>query len=104
MTNKLHPGITMHKLTVGGEFAGLLFAVGTVLIFVFGLPALWYFVAFSIAVGVAVAILLRVINTRGEDRRKPLSILIVPQAKREPAAKANSQPRLLHTSPALHSV
>ena len=103
MNNKPHPGITMHKLTVGGEFAGLLFAVGTVLIFVFGLPALWYFVAFSVAFGIGVALLLHVTNVRGEDRRKPLSILTVPHAKPQPAAKREGQPRLLRTAPVIHS-
>ena len=103
MANKPHPGITMHKLTVGGEFAGLVFAVGTVLIFVFGLPALWYFVVFSVAFGVGIALLLHIVNVRREDRRKPLSILAIPQAKPEPPAKREGQPRLLHTAPALRS-
>jgi hypothetical protein len=35
-----HPGITMHKLPVGGGFMGLVFAVGSVAIFLFGIPAL----------------------------------------------------------------
>lgn len=103
MTNKPHPGITMHKLTVGGEFAGLVFAVGTVLIFVFGLPALWYFVAFSLAFGVGIAILLHVLNVGGENRRKPLSILSAPEIKPEPAAKGKIEPRLMHSAPALHT-
>ena len=34
MTNTRHPGITMHKITFGGGFIGLLFAVGSTLIFV----------------------------------------------------------------------
>ena len=44
-----HPGITMHKLSFGGGFVGLLFAAGSALIFVLGFPTLWYFVAFAVA-------------------------------------------------------
>jgi hypothetical protein len=39
-----HRGITMHRLSVGGDFPALVFAVGGVLIFLFAIPALWYVV------------------------------------------------------------
>ncbi|HVN21261.1 MAG TPA: hypothetical protein VMU05_20915, partial [Dongiaceae bacterium] len=74
-----HPGITMHKLSFGGGFIGLLFAVGSALIFVLGFPTLWYFVAFAAALGVGVAFLLKVLHERRSDREKPLSILAVPE-------------------------
>jgi hypothetical protein len=70
-----HPGITMHKLPVGGGFAGLLFAVGSALIFVLGLPSLWYFVAFSAVLGVVIAVIFRLVNSRRSERMKPLSIV-----------------------------
>jgi len=38
-----HRGITMHRLPVGGDFPGLVFAVGSALIFLIALPALWVF-------------------------------------------------------------
>ena len=74
MTEKRHPGITMHKLTFGSGFVGLLFTVGCSLIFVLGFPTLWYFVAFSAALGIAVAITLRASSRRNSERMKPLSI------------------------------
>jgi hypothetical protein len=73
--NDRHPGITMHKLPVGGGFAGLLFAVGSAVIFVLGLPSLWYFVAFSAALGVGIAVIFRLVNSRRSERMKPLSIV-----------------------------
>ncbi len=75
MAEKWHSGITMHKLTVGPGIMGLVFAVGCAAIFVIGLPALWSFVALSGGLGLAVALLLRVIYRHRVDRMKPLSIL-----------------------------
>ncbi len=34
----------MHRLSVGGDFPGLVFAIGSVLIFLLAIPALWYVV------------------------------------------------------------
>jgi hypothetical protein len=75
MTENQHPGINMHKLPVGGGFVGLVFAAGSALIFLLGLPALWYFVVFSAALGLGVALLLRFVNARRADAAKPLSIV-----------------------------
>lgn len=82
MTEKQHPGISMHKLPVGGGFIGLVFAAGSALIFILGLPALWYFVAFSAALGVGVAVLLRATSHRRSDHARPLSILSPSQKPR----------------------
>lgn len=82
MAEKRHPGITMHKLTFGSGFVGLLFTVGCSLIFVLGFPTLWYFVAFSAALGIAVAIGLRASSRRHAERMKPHSIFpAITQAK-----------------------
>jgi len=75
MGEKRHPGITMHKLSFGGGFIGLLFAVGSALIFVLGFPTLWYFVALAFALGVGVAAFLRLTSRRSDDRNQPLSIM-----------------------------
>ncbi|MFZ0733766.1 MAG: hypothetical protein WAM79_15690 [Candidatus Sulfotelmatobacter sp.] len=75
-----HPGITMHQLSFGGGFAGLLFAVGSVLIFVLGFPTLWYFVALALGLGVAIAFLLRAIHHHESLHNKPLSILAPSEA------------------------
>jgi len=55
MAGDRHPGITMHKLPVGGGFIGAVFAIGCSLIFVIGFPTLWYFVALAFGLGIAVA-------------------------------------------------
>lgn len=80
MAEKRHPGITMHKLSFGGGLMGLVFAVGSALIFVLGFPTLWYFVALAAALGVGIAVLLRFFHEGRSDRDKPLSILSVPEA------------------------
>jgi hypothetical protein len=80
MNEKRHPGITMHKLSFGDGFIGLLFAAGSALIFVLGFPTLWYFVALAFALGIAVAMLLRIVSKGQSERNKPLSILAVSEA------------------------
>ena len=57
-----HRGITMHALSVGGNFAGLVFAVGCVLIFVFGLPEARPFAIASVIAGVVGVGLIRLIR------------------------------------------
>jgi hypothetical protein len=84
MTEKPHPGINMHKLSVGGGFMGLLFAVGSALIFVLGFPTLWYFVVLAGVLGVGIAALLRIFSQRRSDRSRPLSILSAPEANTKP--------------------
>ncbi|SRR6266498_355563 len=79
-----HPGITMHKISFGGGFIGLLFAAGSALIFILGFPTLWYFVAFAFGLGVIIAIILQLVSSGRTERNKPLSILVT---------SANSEPR-----------
>ena len=90
----------MHKLPVGGGFVGILFAVGCAAIFIIGLPSLWYFVAFSAGLGVAIAALIRYFQQGREDRNKPLSILTakeIPTSVRKVKARDNGN--FLHFSP-----
>lgn len=68
----------MHKLPVAGGFVGILFAVGSAMIFILGFPALWYFVAFSAGLGAITALIIKTLHQRNSDRNKPLSILAVP--------------------------
>ena len=84
MAEKRHPGITMHKISFGGGFMGLLFAAGSALIFVLGFPTLWYFVALAFALGIGVAVLLRIVSKSRSERNKPLSILAVSAASESP--------------------
>lgn len=92
-----HPGITMHKLSFGGGFIGLVFAVGSALIFVLGFPTLWYFVAFAFGLGVAIAVLLNFVSDRRDERNKPLSITSV-------SATADVQVRGGQKSKTLHRI
>jgi len=75
MTNKPHPGITMHKITFGGGFIGLLFTAGCSLIFLLGFPTLWYFVALSIALGLVIALLFHFTRSGDSHVQEQLSIL-----------------------------
>lgn len=56
--NKRHPGISMHKLPIGGGIAGLVFAVGSMGIFLIGIPALWYFLGLALVLGIGIAVVL----------------------------------------------
>lgn len=101
MSEKRHPGITMHKISFGGGFVGLLFAAGSALVFLLGLPSLWYFVALAFGLGIGIAIFLRMMNSRRTDRSRPLSILTV--VAPEPASKAQKRKFRLHHLPKVAS-
>lgn len=62
-----HRGIDMHRLPVGGDFPGLVFAAGSALIFLIALPALWYLVAGALAVGLVIAAVLQMIHDMRND-------------------------------------
>lgn len=96
-----HPGINMHKLPVGGGFVGILFAIGSAVIFIIGFPTLWYFVALAFAFGIAIAVVLKIASHRLSDRSKPLSILAVAEksARPTPAKAAKNNGNLFHTAP-----
>jgi hypothetical protein len=104
MAEKRHPGITIHKLSFGGGFVGLLFAAGSALIFVLGFPTLWYFVALAFALGAGIALFLRMSSSRLTDRSKPLSILDVPEKSHPHASQKKKQPPLFQILPKLSSV
>jgi len=93
MAENRHPGISMHKLPVGGDFVGLLFAVGSALIFVLGLPTLWYFVAFACVLGVGIAIFLKLVNHHRSQHDKPLSILSAPSEAEGTVSRGTAEGR-----------
>ena len=104
MAEKWHSGISMHKLSVGPGFVGVVFAAGCSLIFLIGLPALWSFVAFSAALGLGIALLLRLISSRQSERMKPLSILQTVEKTKSPAPQDRERQRnLFHVQPVLTS-
>jgi len=84
----------MHKISFGSGFIGLLFAAGSALIFVLGFPTLWYFVALAAALGVGIAVVLRVLHRVRPDRNKPLSIL----TNREPELSKSREKTRWHRS------
>jgi hypothetical protein len=51
-----HPGISVHRITIGGGIMAALFAIGAVLIFVVGLPLGPWFLLASILLGGVVAV------------------------------------------------
>jgi hypothetical protein len=103
MTEKPHPGISMHKLPVGPGFIGLVFTVGCALIFLFGLPQLWCFVAFSAALGIVLAIVFRLISQNRSERVKPISILQSNEPVKQLSNAQGRQSKLLHAAPILYS-
>jgi len=103
MSTDRHSGINMHKLSFGGGFMGLLFSVGSTLIFVLGLPTLWYFVAFAFVLGVAFAIVLRIVSDRRSEHNKPLSIFAVEKTKAPLPTRREKRTNLLRALPNPHS-
>jgi len=61
-TENPHPGIAVHKVPVGADVPGLLFAVGMVFIFLLAVPVLCYVLAAGAVLGIIVALALRVIH------------------------------------------
>jgi hypothetical protein len=54
-----HPGITMHKIPVGGDEMGLVFTIGVIAMILIALPEARSFLALSLPIGVVIAIILR---------------------------------------------
>lgn len=99
MAEKWHSGITMHKVSFGSGFVGLLFAAGSALIFVLGFPTLWYFVALAFALGIAVAAVLRFANNWRTRRNQPLSIVAASDAAPPGSADPGKHRHLLRATP-----
>jgi fatty acid desaturase len=55
--NTRSPQINISKIGVGGNLAGLLFAVSTAAIFLIGLPVLWYVFPAAIVLGGGIAVI-----------------------------------------------
>lgn len=102
MAERKHPGISMHKIPIDGGFIGLVFTVGCALIFLLGLPALWYFVVFSAALGVGLGLVFHLLNRPGSP--KPLSIVSQPQerAASEQISRSENRGTLLQAMPTLY--
>ena len=101
MSENRHPGINMHKLPVGGGFIGLLFAIGSAVIFILGFPTLWYFVALSAGLGVAIALMIRFYHRHSPGRSKPLSILSTETPQPRSRTERQKWHRMFQTLPKL---
>jgi hypothetical protein len=71
-----HRGITMHQLPVAGNIPGLVFAVGSALIFLFAIPALWYVLVAAVVIGLVIAAVLQVLHQERPDETARLSLKI----------------------------
>lgn len=60
----IHPGISIHKIPVAGGAAGLLFVVGSMLVFLLGVPMLRWFFGGAIVFGLAASFALRLAPKR----------------------------------------
>ena len=71
----VHPGISIHNIQVGGGIVGFVFAFGSILVFLLGVPALRWFCMGSIALGLGVAVALPLFHkysSRKEARQATL--------------------------------
>ena len=68
-----HRGLTMHEMPVGANVPGLVFLVGSALVFLFAIPALWYVIAASVVVGLLVSALLQLFYRSHPDEAERLT-------------------------------
>src|SRR5205085_8912646 len=67
--NDRHPGISYHKMPVGGDIMGLLFVVACMIILLGRIPVFWYFFGLAVLFGAGIAVVLHFINSASS--RKP---------------------------------
>jgi len=84
-----NPQINISKIPGGGGFAGVLFAVSSMLIFLIGIPRLRYFFPAAVVLGCGVALILR--RIRRETPGKPWILSAAQDADVASAAHTGSQ-------------
>ncbi len=57
-----HPGITMHKIPVGGDEMGVIFVIGVLVPMLIALPEIRNFVFSTLPIGIIIAVVLRLIH------------------------------------------
>jgi hypothetical protein len=72
-----HPGISIHHIAIGGGIMAAVFAIGSCLIFFFGISEVRWFLWLSIPAAIGVAALLRVLH-----KRRPVELTGVDEATR----------------------
>ena len=86
--DKESPQINSAKLRVGGEIAGAIFTIGSVLIFLLGIPVLRYIFPAAVVVGCAVALVLHFIR---RDNPGALWLLSAAEKDQQIPAKRESK-------------
>ena len=84
------PQINVSKIVAGGGIAGAIFAVTSILILLFGIPALWYFLPAAFVLGFGVALLLRF--ARHETPGKPWILSATEQPAPQKGVRRNKSP------------
>jgi len=86
-----NPQINSSKIPGGAGIAGALFAIGSMMIFLVGIPRLRFFLPAAVILGCVVALVLRLI--RRETPGKPWILSINKEAdKPSPVARAEDHP------------
>ena len=57
-----HPGISMHKLPVGGDKMGLVFTIGVLAMILVALPQARAFILVSLPTGLIIGLILRLMH------------------------------------------
>jgi len=68
-----HRGVTMHEMPVGANVPGIVFAIGSVLIFLLAIPALWYVIVAAAIVGLLISAFLQFFYRNGPDETERLT-------------------------------
>ena len=74
---KYHPGISIHHIAIGGGLMAAVFAIGSCLIFFFGISEVRWFLFLSIPAAIGVAALLHALY-----ERRPVELTGVDEATR----------------------
>ena len=72
-----HPGISIHHITIGGGLMAAVFAIGSCLIFFFGISEIRWFLLLSIPFALGVAALLHFLY-----KRRPVELAGIDEATR----------------------
>ena len=84
--NTQRPQIDSAKLKVGGGIAGAIFTIGSLLVFLTGIPVLRYVFPIAILVGCGVAVLLHFIH-----HETPGAPWLLPAAEKQAGAASNTE-------------
>ena len=72
-----HPGISIHRIAIGGGLMAAVFAIGSCLIFFFGISEIRWFLLLSIPLALGVAALLHFLY-----KRRPVELAGIDEATR----------------------